>query len=251
LKKENVSYQDKFFNFKIESGIPIGCGLGSSAALSVAATAALLKFYSGKEFSKEITNNIAYQAEEYFHKSPSGVDVSASCFGGLIFYRKEFEFLKNISSLNFKIPKKIEDNLYLIDSGKAIESTADMVLGVGKLYNKKPKFIEEILSGVEKVTKRMTVAIIKKDQDFLAKSILENEIYLELFGIVSKKTKQLIDELVNYGIGKVTGAGGKKSGSGYILFYSQNEQKLKGFLKQKGLNYYKFKQDYQGLIYEN
>lgn len=251
LKKNKINFINNNYDYTVTSEIPVGQGLGSSAALSVAATAAFLKFYTGKKFPKEIINNLAYQGEKYFHKNPSGVDVSSSCFGGLIFYRKEFEFLKNISSLNFKIPKTIENNLYLIDSGKAAESTADMVLAVGKLYNKKPKFVEEILASLEKVTKRMTMAIVKKDQDFLAKNILENEIYLELLGIVSKKTKQLLDELADYGVGKVTGAGGKKAGSGFILFYSQKEKELKGFLKQKRLNYYQFKQDNQGLIYEN
>ncbi len=32
---------------------------------------------------------------------------------------------------------------------------------------------------------------------------------------------------------------------------NEKEKELKGFLKQKRLNYYKFHQDYQGLIYEN
>jgi len=251
LTLKKIKYQNKKFDFKIDSDIPIGSGLGSSAALVVCATAALLKFYSGREFSKEIVSSLAYQAEKFFHKNPSGVDVSASCFGGLVFYRKEFEFLKNISSLNFKIPKEMEDNLYLIDSGRALESTANMVFGVGKLYNRRPKFIEEILGRIEKTTKRITASIIKKDENFFVKNILENEIYLELLGVVSKNTKGLLNNLSPYGVGKVTGAGGKTIGSGFILFYCKENKGLKGFLKQKRLTYYKFKQDYQGLIYEN
>ena len=154
LKAQKIKFIDKPFDYKIESDIPVGRGLGSSAALCVAATSAFLEFYTGKKFEKEIINNIAYQAEKYFHKNASGVDVTASCFGGLIFYRKEFEFLKNISALNFKIPKKIENNLLLIDSGKPIESTGHMVEMVGKSYNQKPQFVEEVLNDIEKTTKR-------------------------------------------------------------------------------------------------
>jgi len=251
LRKEKIKFFKKSFDYQIDSAIPIGCGLGSSAAFSVAAVAALSKFYTGQEFPKEIINNIAYQGEKYFHKNPSGVDVSASCFGGLIFYRKEFEFLKNITSLGFKISPKIEEKLYLIDSKRAKESTADMVFKVGKLYNKKPKFTEEILAGIEKTTKKMTVAIIKKDEDFFAQSILENEVFLELLGVVSSKTKKLLEELANWGVGKVTGAGGVSFGSGFILFFSKKGKELENFLKQKKINFYQFKQDYRGLIYEN
>ena len=111
LQKQKIKFEDKSFNFEIISDIPIGRGLGSSAALCVAASASFLEFYIGKKFSKEEINNVAYKAEKYFHRNASGVDVSASCFGGLIYYRKAVEFLNSISSLNFKIPKKIEENL--------------------------------------------------------------------------------------------------------------------------------------------
>src|SRR3989344_6370112 len=171
LRKQKIKFEDKPFGFEIKSDIPIGRGLGSSAALCVAASAAFLEFYIGKKFSKEEINNVAYKAEKYFHKNASGVDVSASCFGGLIYYRKEFEFLKSISALNFKIPKKIEENFYLIDSGKPAESTGEMVEKVGKFYNQRPQFVEEVLNDIEKTTKRMVVSIIKADVVFFSKSI--------------------------------------------------------------------------------
>src|SRR3989338_2438064 len=114
--KPQIKDKKKSFNYYYKSDIPIGRGMGSSAAFCVATAAALLHFYTGREYDKQIINSLAYQGETYFHGMPSGVDVSASCFGGLIFYRKEFEFLKNISSLNFKIPKRIQDQLILIDS---------------------------------------------------------------------------------------------------------------------------------------
>src|SRR3989344_3382835 len=183
LQKQKIRFVDKAFSFEIKSEIPIGRGLGSSAALCVAATAAFLEFYTGRQFEKEVINNIAYQAEKYFHINASGVDVTASCFGGLIFYRKEFEFLKNISALNFKIPKKMEENLYLIDSGKPKETTGYMVHNVvGGKYNKSRRLVEEILNDIEKITKRMVVSIIKEDVDFFTKSLIDNQILLEMLG---------------------------------------------------------------------
>jgi len=247
LEKEKINYQPKNFSFLIDSLIPIGRGLGSSAALSVTAVAALLKFYTGRDFDKEIINNLAYLAEKHFHKNPSGVDNTTSCFGGLIFYRKEFEFLKNISVLNFKIPKIIEDNLFLIDSGKPKETTAQMVELVKEKYNQKPHLVEEIFDEIEKITKRITVALVKEDARFFAENLFENQLRLELLGVVSKKAKQLLENLSRFGIGKITGAGGVGEGSGFILFYAFDKKKLINYLEKNKISYFQFKGDLVGL----
>ncbi|MBI2641620.1 hypothetical protein HYW87_03440, partial [Candidatus Roizmanbacteria bacterium] len=191
LKKQKDHFHDKKFSCMIKSAVPLARGLGSSAALSVATAAAFLEFYTGKEFEKEKINNLAYEIEKHFHKIPSGLDVSASCFGGLIYFRKEFEFLKNISSLNFKITKNIEDRLYLIDSGRPRESTAEMINLVGKRLNQKYRFVEQILNDVEKVTKRIVVSLVKEDTKFFMQSIVNNQVLLEMLGVVSIKTKKL------------------------------------------------------------
>lgn len=250
LTRQKITYIDKPFNFEIKSDIPLGRGLGSSAAFAVAGTAAFLKFYTGKEFEKDKINGLAYLIEKRFHSNPSGVDNSTVCFGGLIFYRKEFEFLKNISILNNKIPKKIEENLFLIDSGAPEEKTAEMVNLVGKLYNKQTAKVEKTLLAIEKTTKRMVVALIKEDPLFFRDSLLANEKYLETLAVVSKKTKDLLKNMSSFGLGKVTGAGGKKSGSGYILFFTNKKESLINFLNKNKVNFYQFKQDFQGLRYE-
>lgn len=247
LNKEKIKFKKKDYFFSVNSEIPIGQGLGSSAAFSVAAVSSLLEFYTEKQFSKEIINNLAYEGEKYFHKNPSGVDNSTSCFGGLVYYRKEFEFLKNISLLNIKIPKKIEDHLYLIDSGQPEESTKEMVEDVKEKYNKEPNLIEEIFNQIEKTTKRMVVSLIKEDESLFIDSLLNNQLYLEVLTVVSKKTKRLLEELAKFGVGKITGAGGRKKGSGFILFYAIKKKQLEDYLKEKNIIFFKFSQDYQGV----
>ncbi len=246
LRKEQ-SVSKKSFSWDISSDILIGRGMGSSAAFCVATVAALLHFYTGKEHDKQIINSLAYQAEKFFHGMPSGVDVSASCFGGLIFYRKEFEFLKHISSLNFKIPTQFQDHLLLVDSGKPSETTAEMVKAVGKRYNEIPKEMEQTIMQIEKITKRMVVSIMKEDLNMFAESIKDNQTYLEDFGIVSKNTKQLLSELSTYGVGKVTGAGGLNEGSGMILFLAEDIKKAIHYLKEKNIEFVPFKQDFEGV----
>lgn len=250
LDKKNIAYTIKSFNYSIESTIPQGSHMGSSAALSVASAGALLQLYTGKEWGKDAINTVAYEVEKYFHKNPSGCDNSTSCYGGLIFFRKEFEFLKQISALNFKIPKNIEDHLYLIDSGKPQENTGVMVEQVGKFYNSHPEKAEEIMNKIEKAVKRMVVAIVKEDRSLFKQSIEDNEKYLEELGIVSEKAKNLLNDLKQFGVGKVTGGGGIREGSGHLVFFADEPEILEKYLEEKNLSWIKFVQDKNGVQYE-
>ncbi len=247
LREKKYVIPKKSFTSSIESRIPIGRGLGSSAALSVTASAALLEFYTGRSFDKEIINNVAYGAEKQFHEKPSGIDNTAATFGGLIYYRKEFEFLKTISSLNFKLPSAIADRLYLIESGKPAETTGTMVQRVGKLYNAWPAETERILNAIEKITKRIAISIIKEDAAFFAENIAENQKLLEQLHVVSEKTKSLLISLQKFGIGKITGAGGQAQGSGFILFYTKNREKFEEYMQKNIIPYVKFQQSAEGV----
>ncbi|MDA1316737.1 MAG: hypothetical protein O3B87_01785 [bacterium] len=246
LKSKKIAHEKKDFTYLITSNIPRGRGMGSSAAYCVAVSACLYHHFTGNEPTTETVNSIAFLCEKYFHGMPSGVDVSAASFGGLIFYRKEFEFLKYISALNFKIPTNIQDRLVLIDSGKPIESTAHMVKHVGKQYNTHPSEMESALNTIEKTTRRMVVSIVKEDPTMFAQAVSDNGAALIDIGIVSKQTQSLIASLLSYGVGKVTGAGGIKKGSGLILFFLNNTSSIKD-LEKRGVKIIPFVQSQEGL----
>ena len=248
LQNKKVQIEEKNCHISIQSDIPIGRGLGSSGALSVAAAASLMEFFTGRQYNPEEINNCAYQIEKLFHKNPSGVDPTTSCFGGLIFYRKEFEFLKTISSLHAKVPKEIAENLYLIDSGKPYETTAKMVQQVGRLYNSKSMFVESIFQKIERITKRMVISLMKEDAEFFKETITESEELLEKIGVVSSSTKKLLEILKPYGVGKITGAGGKKNSSGYLLFYVVEKNKLEKYLQEKNISYLAFQPSEEGVV---
>ena len=97
----------------------------------------------------------------------------------------------------------------------------------------------------------MVVSIIKEDVDFFTKSIVDNQILLEMLGVVSKKARNLLKELEPFGFGKVSGGGGKEEGSGFLLFYTNKKRELEKYLKKKKINFYKFQQDFRGLEYED
>ena len=81
-------------SISISSDIPIGYGLGSSAALSAALAFALL-ISLGVDADKTTVFDIAYKGESLFHGNPSGGDLATVIEGGFLWYRKEFEFLRH------------------------------------------------------------------------------------------------------------------------------------------------------------
>ena len=250
LNVKKVPFKKVGYTYSIESTIPIGRGLGSSAAYCACIAAGLLELFTGREWSKDDINICAYQMEKYFHKNSSGVDTSTSVMGGLLYYRKEFEFLKTISSLAVKIPKKFIDSLLLIDTGKPSETTGEMVQAVGALFNKKNEKIERILNKIEKTTKRIIISLTKEDLVFFKENIQINQKLLEQLDVVSDKAKKLLLQLKNVGVGKVTGAGGKKNSSGYILFFAKDIEKCKKILDGKKISYMSFAPSHTGLTKE-
>merc|ERR1712025_609806 len=80
---------------QVESEIPLGAGLGSSAALSVCLSAGLTGvLHQVKSLEKNIFNHLsntakkdvcrlAFLSEKILHGTPSGIDNSVSTYGGL------------------------------------------------------------------------------------------------------------------------------------------------------------------------
>lgn len=73
-------------NIVVSSTIPIGAGLGSSAAFGVAISGALLKLFNGSEQDPKLDsiNKWAFKSELIFHGKPSGIDNSIATFGGTL-----------------------------------------------------------------------------------------------------------------------------------------------------------------------
>ena len=78
---------DRTIHVRIESEIPIGAGLGSSAAVA-AATISAVRIYLSKPTTQDELFNLAFECERLSHGNPSGVDPAAVVYGGLIAYTK-------------------------------------------------------------------------------------------------------------------------------------------------------------------
>lgn len=202
----------------IDSDIPAGFHLGSSAALAVGITGAMMYFYK-KIWNPIRINELAYEIEKKQHGTPSGGDNTAVTVGGFIWFRKELEFLKSIWQLPFK-PHPSLNHFFLINTGRPAESTGDMVALVRANVQADPDRMQKVLDLNEQQVKRITVALKEGNETELIDAVRLGEKTLEDMGVVSSKVTPLMREIEKAGGAvKILGGGGKKEGVGFLLCY--------------------------------
>ena len=246
IKKQIKLKKIEPYCITIKSEVPVGSGLGSSASLSAGLTAALFSFLE-IPWNNKIIFNVAYAGEKFFHGNPSGGDLATVIEGGLLWFRKEFEFLKTFCHLPFKPHKNIRQ-FVLIDSGKPKESTKEMVEEVSKLKLLFPHKVRSLFNSLEELTKQMVLALRDGNEDSLIDCIKLGERNLEKLGVVGRRAQSLIREIEKLGgAAKITGAGGIQDGSGMLLVYYKDMKKLLDYIKQKELEVIKIQVGKEGL----
>jgi len=214
---------DKGVKVEIISEIPVGLGLGSSAALATAIVWCLLK-----KSSQTVKDGVIKQIEDIQHGNSSGVDQTIVREGGVIKYKKGKGFKKvKISNL---------ENMLLVDSGKPVESTGEMVAIVGENKDK-----------YKDIFKRMG----EISDDWRVEKIKENQRLLENIGVVGERAKKMVREIEELGgMAKVCGAGGIKTGSGIMLCFHGDIDKLIQLAKENKWKYYQVELGVKGVKYE-
>jgi len=221
------------YSFEIESKIPVGSGMGSSASLAVCMSALAQKM-AKKDFNLEEINRVAYEIEKKQHGKPSGGDNTIVTFGGYLWYRKESEKLKVFSKIT---PIKTLPKLFIINSGTPTESTGEMVGLVREKYNKNQDEVTDIFNQIENCSKGLLKTILGEEKNDIGEIFTFNQRLLEQLGVVSLETKNLISLLEkNDASVKISGAGGRTKGSGILLIYHKNPEKLKNFVNQQKLD---------------
>jgi mevalonate kinase len=226
----------------IKSEIPVNRGMGSSAALAVAMVGGLFRWLD-REWDKNLINQIAYEIEKKQHQNPSGADNSIACFGGLIVFQKgKIKKLKGVS-----LPV-----LVLLDSGRASESTGELVSRVSAKFQIPNSKFQKILNEMGNVTLRLIEVLKKRRSSDFQNLILENERLLEELGVVGNKAKKIIRKIEDFGgAAKICGAGGIKAGSGILLCYHQKPSVLLDFAKKNKIPSYQLRLGDKGLRNES
>lgn len=182
---------------QIESDIPYGVGLGSSAAACVASAASISGLFT--KYSKDKICKLAIEAEKTIFENTSGADCTVCTFGGIIEYDK---------SGYQKIKLEPDFNLVIVNS-EIIHRTKDVVSKVLQFKNNNAARFEELCVKESEIIRKVKIAIEQKDYKALGSLIKENQVYLKEIGVSNDTLDGIIQTVdkTSYG-SKITGAGG-------------------------------------------
>ncbi|MEM2579520.1 MAG: mevalonate kinase [Desulfurococcaceae archaeon] len=198
--KEGYLSKVRNFRARIWSKIPIGAGLGSSAATAVAFTASLLEFH-GVSYGADDVKKISLEAEREVHVNPSGIDNAIATYGGLILYRRGA-----VRRLKAKLPK--ESLLLIVDTG--IErSTGSAVKYVLEMYEKHINTFKYIYRAASSLVDEALKAFREKDLVKLGELMQLNQGLLKTIGVSNLDIENIVYSAVKLGAlgAKITGAG--------------------------------------------
>lgn len=225
------------FSLVVKSDIPEGSGMGSSASIAAASTLTLLQFLKTKP-DKEFLNKIVYEIEKEVHGTPSGLDNTTVVYGGVLAFKKKGE---NFRFNQLKSTSAVLAKFILVQSGKPRESTADMITNVALNVSENFHILKEI--------GRITSLFIQNTKRgvFEPELIRENQRLLEKLGVVGERAKSIVHSIEEIGgVAKVCGAGGIKKGSGILLTYHPQIEKIKTLAQKNKWNYFSVKLGVKG-----
>ncbi|OGE72576.1 mevalonate kinase [Candidatus Daviesbacteria bacterium RIFCSPLOWO2_12_FULL_38_10] len=250
IKKELKIKKIPPYSLKIESDIPMGAHLGSSAAVSVASIAALLSFLKVK-WDLDLINKLAYEAEKIFHGNPSGADNSTIVYGGLVWYRKENADLKIIQKLPFSIPAKLSKNFILINTGTPKETTRQMIEKISSKYTVSSIKYKKLFDHQEQLVKELLTAIKDSNEKELIRIIRAGERNLESIGVCSPEVSKIIRQIENAGgAAKICGAGATQGPTGVLLCYHKNTSVIEKIASENKLSHFSAKLGVEGVKQE-
>jgi len=203
---------------EITSDLPVGSGVGSSAATATATLAALNQWW-GTNLSLEKISELAFLSEEITHGKPSGIDNTVSTFGGLISFE---DGTIESYSLSYSLP------LVVADSGVP-KQTSLQVQKVITMKQQKPEIVAEILDEMHELSERAIPAIQNKNLKTLGDLMNLNHELLVSLGVSHEKLDSLCEIARKAGAvgAKLTGAGG----GGTIIALAQSFNDVETIVK--------------------
>jgi mevalonate kinase len=201
LKKMDIDLSTNGLEITLDGTLYCASGIGASAASCVAISRALSEHFE-LNLSDEEINEIAFEGEKGYHGSPSGIDNTASTFGGLIWFeRGENKVMDKIT-----IPAPIE--IVMGNTGKVADTSA-AVAGVRKRREINPEKYKGIFDRAENIAYLARNALKNEDHKELGKLMNENHKLLQQIEVSSRELDFLVKLARDQGAlgAKLTGGG--------------------------------------------
>jgi len=210
-------------------------GVGASAAQCTSLARALNDSFN-LNLSDEKINEAAYEGEKAYHGTPSGIDNTASTYGGLIWFVKNLSGEKNTMDL-LESPKKMP--LVIANSG-ITASTAEAVADVRRLKEENPKKFKKIFIKYEKLAREAKKALLEGDIIAIGNLMNQNHKLLQEITVSGKINDKLVEIALKNGVvgAKMTGTGR----GGLVIALAENEEiqeKISKAFKKEGYTAWK------------
>lgn len=205
----------------INSDLPLGSGLGSSAAFCVALAAALLAvtdsvsvdvmqqgWHSFGEKELDLVNKWAFEGEKIIHGKPSGIDNTVSSYGNIISFKSG-----NLTRMKSNASLKM-----LITNTRVGRNTKALVAGVSERMLRHPDAMAFVFTAVDSISKELTTVLQSPTPDELSVTTLEEKVeelmemnqgLLQSMGVSHATIETVLRTTLKYKLSsKLTGAGG-------------------------------------------
>lgn len=193
---------DRGLNISLKSNIPVGSGMGSSAATLLSVLKALSEYFR-LNIHPEDFFNYGLEAEKLQHGNPSGVDPYISLHGGFIrFQNKKAEKLA-MPELPF----------YLVNTGIPKSTTGECVSHVANYFGD-----AKIWDDFEAVTNELQRALTRNDLAEVQRWVRENNRLLATIGVVPRPVQNFVHDIERAGgAAKIAGAGSVHGANGGMV----------------------------------
>jgi mevalonate kinase len=220
LKHLNIDTTKVGFQIDLAGDLVCASGIGASAASCVAIVRALNdEFKLG--LNDEQVNEAAYEGEKGYHGTPSGIDNTASTYGGLVWFERD---------LSGGIPKfkrlKLDKAMHLVVAATGITASTKVVVGdVRAKKDANPEWFEIISKEYNQLVHDAKDSLIKLNIKKVGQLMNKNHELLQQLTVSCKE----LDNLVK--IARENGAvGSKMTGTGRggnIIALAQDEKAMK------------------------
>ncbi|MBU7012246.1 MAG: mevalonate kinase [Theionarchaea archaeon] len=190
-------------NIKITLGgsLYAASGVGASAASCTAIARALSNLFD-MGLNDDQINDIAYEGEKGYHGTPSGVDNTASTYGGLIW------FIKGEKKIFEPITMKRPVEIVMGNTGK-VANTKTAVAGVRERKEKYPEKYKKIFSEADQVVHQARKALQARDLNEVGRLMNYNHALLQQIEVSNHELDMLVETARAAGAmgAKMTGGG--------------------------------------------
>jgi len=204
IKYLRIDTENQKLEITFSGDLYAASGVGASAAQCTSLARALNEFFK-LNLNDEKINEAAYEGEKAYHGTPSGIDNTASTYGGLIWFVKNLSGGKNTMDL-LKSAKKMP--LVIANSG-ITASTIEVVADVRRLKEEDPNKFERIFKEYKKLAEEAKEALLEGDIITIGRLMNQNHKLLQEITVSGEINDKLVDIVLKSGaIGaKMTGTG--------------------------------------------